>query len=60
MIYEKDGVRLTNNNPVCNSLFVKQGWIPIEDKEEVNKNPAPDAETQQDKPATKNTTKTNK
>lgn len=29
MKYIKDGVIMTNNNPVCDSLFIKQGWQPV-------------------------------
>lgn len=57
MIYEKDGVRLINNNPVCDSLFIKQGWIPVDGEVEVKGNPT---EIPQNNPATKRTTKTSK
>lgn len=60
MIFEKDGIKIRNNSPECDNLFVRQGWVLVEDKEEVDENPTPSTETQQGKPATKRTTKINK
>ena len=32
MRYEKDGLVIENTNPVCDSLFIKQGWTPVKDE----------------------------
>ncbi len=32
MKYEKDGLVIENTNPVCDSLFIKQGWTPVKEE----------------------------
>ena len=29
MKFAKGGLIIENNNPVCNSLYLKQGWVPF-------------------------------
>lgn len=58
MRYKKDEVTIENNNPVCDSLFIKQGWIPVLDEPVVEADTISnfDEENQQDEEVEKEAT----